>query len=54
MVRINHVALEVIDLEAATRFYENAFGFRQVRTGRSRGHVSRHLTHTYVNLVDGL
>jgi len=37
MARINHLALKVSDLEAATRFYENVFGFRQVGTGRSRG-----------------
>jgi uncharacterized protein (DUF4415 family) len=42
--RINHIALKVVDLETATRFYESVFGFRQVKTGRSRGHVSRHLT----------
>jgi catechol-2,3-dioxygenase len=40
MARINHVALKATDLEAATRFYENVFGFREVRTGRSRGHIS--------------
>jgi lactoylglutathione lyase len=49
--RINHVALKVADLEAATRFYENVFGFRQVKTGRSRGHISRHLTDGYVDLA---
>ena len=51
MARINHVALKVSDLEAATRFYEDVFGFRQVKTGRSRGHVSRHLTDGYVDLA---
>jgi lactoylglutathione lyase len=51
MARINHVALKVTDLEAATRFYENVFGFRQVKTGRSRGHISRHLTDGYVDLA---
>ncbi len=51
MAKINHVALKVTDLEAATRFYENVFGFRQVGTGRSRGHVSRHLTDGYVDLA---
>ena len=49
--RINHVALKVADLETATRFYENVFGFRQVKTGRSRGHISRHLTDGYVDLA---
>jgi len=51
MPRINHVALKVTDLEAATRFYENVFGFRQVKTGRSRGHISRHLTDGYIDLA---
>jgi lactoylglutathione lyase len=51
MARINHVALKVADLEAATKFYENVFGFRQVGTGRSRGHISRHLTDGYVDLA---
>ena len=51
MARINHVALKVADLDQATRFYETVFGFRQVGTGRSRGHVSRHLTDGYVDLA---
>ena len=51
MARINHVALKVEDLDQATRFYETVFGFRQVGTGRSRGHVSRHLTDGYVDLA---
>jgi lactoylglutathione lyase len=51
MARINHLALKVSDLEAATRFYENVFGFRQVRTERSRGHISRHLTDGNVDLA---
>ena len=51
MPRINHIALKVTDLEAATRFYENVYGFRQVHTGRSRGHISRHLTDGYVDLA---
>lgn len=49
--RINHIALKVSDLEAATRFYENVYGFRQVKTGRSRGHVSRHMTDGYIDLA---
>ena len=51
MPRINHIALKVTDLEAATRFYENVYGFRQVKTGRSRGHVSRHMTDGYIDLA---
>jgi len=49
MPRINHVALKVTDLEKATRFYENVYGFRQVGTGRSRGHMSRHMTDGYID-----
>jgi lactoylglutathione lyase len=51
MAQINHLMLKVSDLEASTRFYENLFGFRQVGTGRSRGHVSRHLTDGYIDLA---
>jgi lactoylglutathione lyase len=51
MPKINHVALKVTDLEKATRFYENVYGFRQVRTGRSRGHISRHMTDGYIDLA---
>src|ERR1043165_3182908 len=38
-------------LEAATKFYENVYGFRQVKTGRSRGHISRHMTDGYIDLA---
>ena len=51
MAKINHVALKGSDMEAAAKFYENVFGFRQVKTGRSRGHISRHLTDGYVDLA---
>jgi len=51
MPRINHIALKVVDLDAATRFYENVYGFRQVTTARSRGHISRHLTDGYIDLA---
>lgn len=51
MPRINHIALKVADLEAATKFYEKVYGFRQVHTGRSRGHISRHLTDGYIDLA---
>jgi lactoylglutathione lyase len=42
--RIVHLAIKVEDLEAATRFYENVFGFKQVTTGRNHQHISRHMT----------
>ncbi|HEY1799281.1 MAG TPA: VOC family protein [Stellaceae bacterium] len=51
MPRINHIALKVDDLETATKFYENVYGFKQVKTGRSRGHISRHMTDGYLDLA---
>ncbi|HEY2527716.1 MAG TPA: VOC family protein [Xanthobacteraceae bacterium] len=42
--RITHVAMKVNDLELATRFYENVFGFKQLKTEKHHGHVSRHVT----------
>ena len=51
MPRINHIALKVTDLEAATKFYENVYGFRQVHSGRSRGHISRHMTDGNIDLA---
>lgn len=44
MARIIHLAIKVEDLEDATKFYEDVFGFRQTGTGYARGHVSRHMT----------
>lgn len=51
MARIVHLALKVEDLEGATKFYENVFGFRQVATGHSRQHVSRHMTDGQTDLA---
>jgi len=42
--RIVHVAIKVKDLDKATSFYENVFGFRQVKTERNGQHISRHMT----------
>jgi lactoylglutathione lyase len=42
--RIVHLALKVQDLEKATKFYENVFGFKTVSTEKSRKHTSRHMT----------
>jgi catechol 2,3-dioxygenase-like lactoylglutathione lyase family enzyme len=44
LARIAHVAIKVNDLETATKFYENVFGFRQVSTQKKAGHVSRQMT----------
>jgi len=44
MSRIMHIALKVDDLEAATRFYVDVFGFRELDTSSRDGHTSRHLS----------
>jgi lactoylglutathione lyase len=49
--RIAHVAIKVDDLEKATKFYENVFGFRQLSTGRNRQHISRHMTDGQTDLA---
>src|ERR1700692_3664119 len=41
---IKHIAIKVDNLEAATKFYEEVFGFRQLKTGSRDGHISRHMT----------
>ena len=41
---IKHIAIKVDDLEKATQFYEEVFGFRQLKTGSRDGHISRHMT----------
>ena len=51
MARIAHIAIKVDDLEKATRFYEDVFGFRQTGTGYARGHVSRHMTDGSIDLA---
>jgi lactoylglutathione lyase len=51
MPRIVHIAIKVDDLEKATKFYEDVFGFRQTGTGYARGHVSRHLTDGNIDLA---
>src|SRR5215831_2696257 len=51
MPRIVHIAIKVEDLEKATKFYEEVFGFRQTSTGYARGHVSRHLTDGNIDLA---
>ena len=51
MPRIVHIALKVEDLEEATRFYEGAYGFKQVSTERNGQHISRHLTDGYIDLA---
>lgn len=42
--RIVHIALKVDDLEKATAFYKNVFGFKQLNDTKNGYHVSRHMT----------
>ena len=51
MSRIVHLALKVENLEQATKFYEDVFGFRQTKTGYARGHTSRHMTDGNIDLA---
>lgn len=51
MARNAHIAIKVDDLEKATKFYEDVFGFRQAGTGHARGHVSRHMTDGNIDLA---
>ena len=44
MTEVAHIAIKVDDLDAATKFYEEVFGFQQLSTDRVRDHISRHLT----------
>ncbi len=51
MSRVVHIALKVLDLDVATKFYTEVFGFKETKTGRSRGHISRHLTDGHVDIA---
>jgi lactoylglutathione lyase len=51
MARIVHIALKVVDLEKATKFYEDVFGIYQLKTGYARGHTSRHMTEGTIDLA---
>ena len=51
MSRVVHIALKVADLEQATKFYTEVFGFKETKTGRSRDHISRHLTDGHVDIA---
>lgn len=44
MMKINHIAIKVDDLDAAIELYEKTFGLKYVSTVQSVGHISRHLT----------
>ncbi len=51
MTKIAHIAIKVDDLEAAGAFYEQVFGFKDVRVGRIRDHVSRHMTDGQIDIA---
>ncbi len=51
MARIVHLAIKVQDLEGATKFYEDVFGFKQVKTKRNGEHISRHMTDGNIDLA---
>ena len=44
MARIVHIGLKVDDLEGASRFYQQVFGFVPARTEKVRDHTSVHLS----------
>jgi lactoylglutathione lyase len=54
MPRISHIAIKVMDLEEATKFYTEVYGFKHVHTGRNAhapDHISRHLTDGHIDLA---
>jgi lactoylglutathione lyase len=51
MARIVHIALKVDDLEKASQFYENLFGFKDMETAKVRDHTSRHLSDGTIDLA---
>ena len=51
MSQIVHLAIEVDDLDKATKFYTEVFGFKELKTGRNGAHISRHLTDGHIDLA---
>jgi lactoylglutathione lyase len=51
MPRIVHIAIKVENLDDATRFYEDVYGFKQIATERNGQHISRHMTDGYIDLA---
>ena len=51
MAKIVHIAVKVDDLQKATQFYENVFGFKEVETSKVRDHTSRHLSDGAIDLA---
>jgi lactoylglutathione lyase len=51
MSRIVHIAVKVTDLEKATKFYTEVFGFKHIETKRNGEHVSRHMTDGHIDFT---
>jgi len=51
MPKIVHIAIKVDDLEKATKFYTEVFGFQHVGTARNGQHVSRHLSDGHIDVA---
>jgi lactoylglutathione lyase len=51
MPQIVHLAIKVDDLDKATKFYTEVFGFKELKTGRNGAHISRHLTDGHIDLA---
>ena len=51
MSRIVHLAIKVMDLEAATKFYTEVFGFKEIDTKKTREHISRHMTDGHIDFT---
>jgi len=51
MPRISHIAIKVDELDAATEFYKEVFGFLELNTDRVRDHISRHLTDGQIDIA---
>ena len=51
MARIVHIAIKVENLDDATKFYEEVYGFKTTATERNGQHISRHMTDGYIDLA---
>ncbi len=51
MSRIVHLAVKVTDLEEATKFYTEVFGFKHIKTQTNREHTSRHMTDGHIDFT---
>jgi lactoylglutathione lyase len=49
--RIVHLAIKVMDLEAAKKFYTEMFGFEEIDTKKTREHISCHMTDGHIDFT---